>query len=132
MYAPKTTIERARALRRKLTLPEGLLWAALRGRRLGDARFRRQHPEGPYILDFYCEAAKLAVEVDGQSHDHPEQRAHDSRRTAWLGQRGIVVFRIAARDVLENFEAVLVSLKQRLADQPPPPLRGPPPPMGEE
>ncbi len=53
MHAPKRTVERARELRRKLTLPEVILWTALRGQKLGGARFRRQHPIGPYILDFY-------------------------------------------------------------------------------
>jgi len=132
MYAPQKTVERARELRRKLSLPEGLLWAALRGRRLDGIRFRRQHPEGPYILDFYCEEARLAVEVDGAVHEHPDQQAHDARRTEWLGLRGIAVYRIAARDVLGDLEGVLTSIRQRVRRKPPPPLRGPPPPMGEE
>jgi len=132
MEAPKLTIARARELRRKLTLPEVILWTAIRGRRLGGARFRRQHPIGPYILDFYCEGARLAVEIDGQSHEHPDQIAHDRRRTAWLEQRGVSVFRIAARDVLGNLEGVLASIKQRACGRPPPPLRGPPPPAGED
>jgi len=132
MYAPRPTIERARILRRKLTLPEGLLWIALRGRRLDGIRFRRQHPVGPYILDFYCEDASLAVEVDGRGREHPDQMAHDLRRTAWLNQRGIDVYRIAARDVLGNLEGVLTGIKHRVRSRPPPPLRGPPPPTGEE
>ena len=132
MYAPKKTVEWARELRRKLSLPEGLLWAALRGRRLDGIRFRRQHPEGPYILDFYCEEAMLAVEVDGAVHEHPDQQAHDARRTEWLGLRGIAVYRIAARDVLRNLEGVLTSIRQRVRRTPPPPRRGPPPPVGEE
>lgn len=132
MYPQKTTLTRARALRRSLSLPEVILWQALRGRRLGDARFRRQHPVGPYILDFYCEAVRLAVEVDGSGHEQPDQARHDARRTEWLNLRGIAVHRIPARDVLGNLEGVLASLKQRVCGQPPPPLRGPPPPMGEE
>ena len=114
MYAPKNTVDRARELRRKLTLPEGLLWIALRGRRLDGIRFRRQHPEGPYILDFYCEDARLAVEVDGQGHDHPDQMAHDARRTEWLNLRGIEVYRIEARVVLGNLDGVLVSIRNRV------------------
>jgi len=99
----------------------------LRARRLGGARFRRQHPIGPYILDLYCEAARLAVEVDGQGHDHPDQLRHDERRTDWLARRGIEVWRIPARDVLENLDGVLEGLHQRVCVRPPPPLRGPPP-----
>ena len=132
MYPPQQTVERARELRRKLTLPEVVLWNAIRGRRLGSARFRRQHPRGPYILDFFCEDARLAVEVDGSGHEHPDQHAHDVRRTAWLNARGIEVHRISARDVLENLEGVLTDLKRRVRSEPPPPLRRPPPPMGEE
>ena len=113
MYPPQTTIGRARALRRRLTLPEVILWQAMRGRKLGGARFRRQHPVGPYILDFYCEAARLAVEIDGAGHEHPDQARHDARRTEWLNLRGIAVYRIAARDVLGNLDGVLVSLRER-------------------
>ena len=112
MDAPKRTIERARELRRRMTLPEVLLWQAIRGSKLG-ARFRRQHPIGPDILDFYCDEAKLAVEIDGEGHDHPDQLAHDRRRTAWLNAQGIDVLRITAQDVLRELEAVLVTLKRR-------------------
>jgi len=141
MYPPKTTIARARELRRQMTLPEVVLWQAIRGRKLGGVRFRRQHPVGPWILDFYCDDARLAVEVDGSGHEHPDQARHDARRTQWLNLRGIAVHRIAARDVLGNLEGVLVSLKERVCGEAPPPLRGPvvgshailpPPPTGEE
>lgn len=114
MYPPQRTVERAKALRRKLTLPEVVLWQAIRGRKLAGARFRRQHPIGPYILDFYCEAAGLAVEVDGRGHEHPDQMAHDARRTAWLKLRGVAVYRVAARDVLGNLEGVLFAIRQRV------------------
>lgn len=114
MYPPKTTVGRARALRRRLTLPEVLLWQAIRGRKLGGARFRRQHPVGPYILDFYCEASRLAVEIDGAGHEHPDQALHDRSRTEWLNTQGIIVYRLAARDVLSNLEGVLASIRQRV------------------
>ena len=58
------------------------VWQALRGEKLGGLRFRRQHPIPPYVLDFYCAEAKLAVEVDGQSHSHPDRINHDHRK--WL------------------------------------------------
>ena len=119
MYPPEKTIARAKTLRRALTLPEVILWQAIRGRRLGGVRFRRQHPVGPYVLDFYCAAARLAVEVDGQSHEHPDRIRHDARRSAWLTLRGITVCRIAARDVLGNLEGVLVSLKAHAGRSPP-------------
>jgi very-short-patch-repair endonuclease len=61
----------ARDLRAATSLPEGLLWRCLRGRRLEGLRFRRQHPAGPYVLDFYCPALRLAVEIDGDTHGDP-------------------------------------------------------------
>ena len=133
MYPPRLTIQRARELRRRLTLPEVLLWQAIRGGKVGGVRFRRQHPVGPYILDFHCEKIGLAVEVDGQGHNDPDQMRHDARRTVWLGLRGIAVYRVAARTVLGNLDGVLVSLRERVCGEPPAPRRrGSPPPPGEE
>jgi very-short-patch-repair endonuclease len=109
MRAPLLTFKRARALRRAMTLPEAVLWQALRGGRAGGLRFRRQHPIGPYVLDFYCPAIRLAVEVDGAAHDIPDRAAHDLRRDAWLADQGIRVLRVPAADVLneERRESVL-------------------------
>jgi very-short-patch-repair endonuclease len=131
-YAPKKTAARARDLRRTMTLPEVLLWQQIRARRLDGIRFRRQHPIGPYILDFFCEDARLAVEVDGESHSQAEAVEHDNRRTEWLNARGISVVRIPARDVLSELAAVVDHIQRQVRDQPPPPLRGPPPPAGED
>ena len=104
MRAPSITIERARAARRHMTPPEVIVWQGVRGGRLDGLRFRRQHPIGPYILDFYCAAARLAVEIDGMGHNVPERVHHDERRTAWLTDQGIRVLRISARDVLNPRE----------------------------
>ncbi len=98
---------RAKAFRRLMTPPEARLWTALRAGRLNGCKFRRQHPIGPYILDFYCAEAKLAVEVDGAVHDQPDQVAHDQRRTAWLGERGVKVIRVRAIHVKDELEGVL-------------------------
>jgi very-short-patch-repair endonuclease len=77
-------------------------------------RFRRQHPVGPYVLDFYCTASRLAVEIDGAGHDLPGQMHHDSRRDAWLASRGVRTLRIAASDVLDDraLEGVLVMIAE--------------------
>jgi very-short-patch-repair endonuclease len=109
MRAPLLTFKRARALRRAMTLPEVLLWQALRGGQVGGLRFRRQHPIGSYVLDFYCPALRLAVEIDGAAHDIPAQASHDLRRDAWLAAQGIRVLRVPAADVLseEKREGVL-------------------------
>ena len=91
----------ARRLRRTLSLPEGLLWRELRRKPQG-VKFRRQHPLGPYVLDFYCAAAKLAVEVDGIAHDMGDRPERDEARDAFARSQGIEVTRIPASDVLTS------------------------------
>ena len=103
----RLTVERARALRRVMTPPEVRLWARLRGKRLEGLKFRRQHPIGPFILDFYCAEARLAVEVDGRTHDDPDRQDHDRQRTAWLQRQGVRVVRLAAESVRTELEGVL-------------------------
>lgn len=98
---------RAKTFRHQMTPPEARLWRFVRAWRLRGLKFRRQHPVGPYILDFYCAAARLAVEVDGQVHDHPGQAAHDRRRTAWLSTKDIRVIRLRATDVRDELDGVL-------------------------
>jgi very-short-patch-repair endonuclease len=94
MRCDDISLERARRLRQSLTGPEVGLWVCLRRRQLGGFRFRRQHPVGPYILDFYCAEARLAVEIDGAAHAHPDQVRHDARRDEWLVARGIRTLRL--------------------------------------
>jgi very-short-patch-repair endonuclease len=74
-----TTLERARSLRANQTESERRLWGELRGRRLGGWKWRRQAPIGPFIVDFYCPAARLVVELDGSQH--LDQTDYDERRT---------------------------------------------------
>ncbi len=131
MRAPVLTLKRARNLRRTLTLPELLLWKHLRGNRLSGLRFRRQHPVGPYILDFYCSDARLAIEVDGAVHGGAEQAKHDVQRDRWLKSQGIKVLRIPATMILDEKQLpdLLSSIERAAAPStacggPPPPLRG--------
>ena len=134
MRAPEKTVGRARQLRRKMTLPEVVLWQALRKGRVAGLRFRRQHPIGPYILDFYCASARLGLEVDGFAHDTAAQAKHDQRRAAWLWEHGVRLLRIQAGAVLrdERLEEVLVAIEQATR-APSGALRAPPPPRcGEE
>ena len=101
---PSDIIDKARDLRRDMSLPEVQLWQALRGEKLGGLRFRRQHPIPPYVLDFYCAGVRLAVEIDGDSHDG--RAAQDARRDAFLLELGIRTLRVPARDVLNDLPAV--------------------------
>jgi very-short-patch-repair endonuclease len=78
---------------------------------LANLKFRRQHPIGPYVLDFYCAEAKLAVEVDGASHSHPDRILHDRRRTEWLARQGVTVFRVTAEAVRVDLDGVLLSVR---------------------
>jgi very-short-patch-repair endonuclease len=125
-------IGRARKLRRTLTLPEGLLWRELRKRRQGP-RFRRQHPAGPFVLDFACLEAKLAIEIDGEAHDRAGRPGYDEARDAWLANQRYRTLRIPAREVLQDVEAVVTHILTQCQ-----PLHhratpgGPPPRAGEE
>ena len=92
--APKAragTTRNARKLRRKMTLPEVILWHSLRQRPAG-LKFRRQHPTGPYVLDFFCTDARLAIEVDGEAHSFADRPQRDEARDEWLRSAGIEAF----------------------------------------
>ncbi len=106
MRAPTLTQKRARRLRRQMSLPEVILWDCLRKGRLTSLRFRRQHPLGLYIVDFYCPSARLAVEIDGEGHGHPDQERHDQARDRWLASEGVRVLRIPAASVLDDDELI--------------------------
>jgi len=117
MHAEGGVRARAKRLRRMMTLPEVKLWFQLRANRLEGLHFRRQHPEGPYILDFYCDRARLCVEVDGYIHgtaDHPQR---DARRDAWLAGRGVRTLRLPASTVLSDMAAALRTIVAAATDQ---------------
>ena len=101
-------IARARELRREDTEAEKRLWTALRARRLGGWKWKRQVPWGPYFLDFLCLEAALVVEVDGSQH--AEQAAYDARRTAYLARSGLRVPRFWNSEVLANSDGVCLSI----------------------
>ncbi len=103
-----TPRDRARALRREDTDAEAKLWNALRARRLGGWRWRRQVPKGPFIVDFLCVEAALVVELDGGHHS--EQVEYDTRRTAYLEGLGLRVIRFWNSAVLTNRHGVCESI----------------------
>jgi very-short-patch-repair endonuclease len=88
-----------------MSLPEVLLWQILR-KQPGCFKFRRQHPVGRYVLDFYVLELKLAIEVDGASHDMGDRPERDLTRDQWLAAQGIRMLRIPAEDVLADATAV--------------------------
>lgn len=105
----------ARSLRQNMTKAEVILWVHIRKRALNGARFRRQHPIGPYIADFTCPAAKLVVEVDGATHSTPEELAYDARRTKYLESEGWTVIRVTNSDIYENMDGVWRLVAAQLA-----------------
>lgn len=90
-------------------LPEVMLWQRLKGSP-DDVRFCRQHPLGPYVLDFFCARRGVAFEIDGQAHDRGDRPARDGARDDWLTDQGIVVQRIAASEVLADPDCVAESI----------------------
>lgn len=119
----ENTYDFARQLRRGLTPHERRLWYQLRDRRFAQFKFRRQHPVGPYIIDFACCAVRLAVELDGGQHD--ERAGYDARRTAWLELQGWRVLRFWNNEQMGNEEAVLAQILEALVSQLPSPRPSP-------
>jgi very-short-patch-repair endonuclease len=93
-------------MRKAMTEPEVMLWSRLRGRGPNTPTFRRQHPFGSIILDFYCPAARLAVEVDGATHWNEAARAKDEARDRWLRSQGVSVLRIPASRIYHDLGGV--------------------------
>jgi HrpA-like RNA helicase len=114
---PEVLLTHARDLRKNATDAENLLWQLLRRNQILGFGFRRQHPVGSYILDFYCHQANLAIELDGGQHAEDAQRAHDDKRSDWLKAQGITVLRFWNNEVLTNIEGVLQSLYNWLSEQ---------------
>ena len=102
---------RAKQMRQEPTAAEAHLWAALRGRKMR-VRFRRQHPIGPFIVDFYCRSARLVIEADGLIHRGLE--AWDAQRQSWLEAQGLTVIRFTNEDIINNTPAVLTHIQQHL------------------
>lgn len=136
LVAPGKTIRIAKALRKTLSKPEVYLWQRLRGR-AGEERWRKQHPCGPYVLDFFNVEARLCVEIDGFAHDLGDRPRRDEERDRWLAREGIKVVRIAAADLLKVPDEVAQSVldlaaSHRASRGPSVTLRAPPPRAGEE
>ncbi|MFL6738512.1 MAG: endonuclease domain-containing protein [Sphingomicrobium sp.] len=124
----------ARQLRRKLTLPEVVLWQQLRKRPDG-LRFRRQFPCYGYVADFACLEHRVAIEVDGEAHSMGNNPVRDAVRDRRLTDAGFQTLRIAARDVLDNLDGVMTWILMTCAERPlhrSLAANGPPPRSGED
>ncbi len=113
---PIENLDRRKKLRNKATETERLLWKRICSRQLG-YKFRRQHPIGPYIADFYCRDAHLVVELDGDSHFTPESKVYDNERDLYMESLGIEVIRINNSEVKHNIEGVLQVLYSKCVER---------------
>ena len=105
-------LERAKELRRKLTPAERNLWNVLRRGQLDGLHFRRQQVIDGFIVDFYCHAVGLVIEVDGAIHDRIERREYDAERERILDIRGLKVLRVKNEDVMDNLEEVIERIRE--------------------
>jgi very-short-patch-repair endonuclease len=109
------------------------LWRVLRLRPDG-LQFRKQHPFGSFVFDFFCKSAALAIEVDGLSHDFGNNPVRDERRDQLARERGVETLRIPAEEIRANLEGVVTHIVNRCLERTPPPhsVRSPSPPNGGE
>ena len=113
-HANPSTYEIARALRKKQTEAEELLWQLLRNRKIAGLKFRRQHPFENYVLDFYCHEVKMVVEADGGIHNEKDVIEYDNARTAKLREAGIVVLRFTNEEIKTNPLSVISKIENWL------------------
>ena len=106
------TQEYAREIRHRTTEAEQQLWTSLRNKQLKGKKFRRQHAIVNYVVDFYCNECKLAIELDGNFHTETEAKKYDASRTALLNELGITVLRFWNEEVIKDPSKVL----QRISD----------------
>ena len=116
--------EKRRVLRNNVPATEATLWARLRREQVAGLRFRRQVSVGAFVLDFYCAALKLAVEIDGATHDGDDAREYDLNRQAWIEQYGVRFLRFTNEEVQGDIERVLRTIEMTAMEM----RRGEPPP----
>jgi very-short-patch-repair endonuclease len=121
----KRITKRARALRKSMSGAEVILWTRLRGRSDDRPTFRRQHPIGSVIVDFYCPSVRLAIEVDGRTHWGDDAQWRDEKRDRWLQSQGITVLRIPASRIYNDLNSVVDGILLQVAA-----LKAAPPSLG--
>ena len=111
---PRYVTDLARTHRRDMTYAESALWKRIRRKGLDGLRFRRQHPVGRYIADFYCHELKLLVELDGPTHVN--RKEYDEHRDAYLSGDGITVFRFSNDQIEHSMDAVLETIRVKATE----------------
>jgi very-short-patch-repair endonuclease len=112
--ANSTTLRTAAMLRKNMTLSEILLWKKLKDKKIFNTKFRKQHPIGIFIVDFYSHEYKLVIEVDGEIHDNEDSNEYDSNRTAELNRFGIRVIRFTNDEVTYNINSVITMIQRAI------------------
>ncbi|MBI2967680.1 MAG: DUF559 domain-containing protein, partial [Bacteroidetes bacterium] len=110
--AAPTIFKRAEELRHNMTECEKILWEHLRNNKMDGYRFKAQHPILYFVVDFYCHTAKLVIEIDGDTHNFPEQKEYDEGRTYEMERFGITVLRFRNEQIRNNLEGVLDEIKR--------------------
>lgn len=114
--AGKNIFEKANALRKRMTLPEKIIWDELKNRRITKVKFRRQHPVDIFIVDFYCHEIKLAIEIDGEVHLDEDVKEYDDGRTHDIEKLGITVLRFTNTDVINQRSKVISAIKKSITE----------------
>ena len=114
---PRYVVERARQLQKGQTAAEEMLGKCLRDRRLDGAKFRRQHPFGRYIADFYCPEAHLAIELEGGIHNLASQREYDAIRQEIITQQGVQILTFKNAEIVSDLDSSLSKILATLNDK---------------
>ncbi|MBS2212007.1 endonuclease domain-containing protein [Carboxylicivirga mesophila] len=111
--AKPNTFEKAKMLRKNMTIPEKILWEYLRNKKIFNLRFRAQHPIDIFIADFYCHQLKLIIEIDGKTHLSKKEQEYDIDRTAEFQHYGITVIRFTNEQVLGEIHNVIRVIEEK-------------------
>jgi very-short-patch-repair endonuclease len=114
--ASRNTFEKARLLRNNMTEAEKIVWDKLKNRNVFKARFRRQHPIGIFIVDFYCHECKLAIEIDGEIHKKNEVIEYDDGRSHDIEKYGIKILRFTNNEVFTDLNNIIEKILKAIAD----------------
>jgi very-short-patch-repair endonuclease len=106
----QTSQKYAKALRRRMTDAETILWSSIRRSAVNGMHFRRQHPIGPYVADFACALARVVIEVDGATHSSNEEQEYDRRRDSYMQSRGWRIIRVTNTEIYKSLNDVLDGL----------------------
>ena len=112
IHNKKELLFQRRSLRNNSTSAESTLWLLIKGKQLDGRKFQRQHSVGYYVLDFYCPAEKLAIELDGEAHFTDAGLEHDKIRSKFINDLGIRIVRFENFEVFEDPDGVLEKIRK--------------------